>query len=254
MDERQTNITEGAGLEDSRINREFIDLLKKWYPPVLYLVVLVAGAYAGVRYLEQRRITKLDAAFSAFNEAELDRRPDRLIQVASQQKGKGAITELSLLSAADMHLQAYHLRIMPGTLGVDAADRLDDAQAQEMLTKAAGLYADVYEKAKGIEGRELLAIGARWGMAAVALTQKNYDAAEQGLKDVIAIAEPLGFDDLAGDARDLIASFPELRAQREPVNLKPVVSDIPESIAAPETAEEAPAETPDPNSDDPSDG
>ncbi len=221
----------------------------------MFVILIVAGAYAGVRYLEQKRIKDLDAAFFAFNEAELERRPDRLIQVASEQSGEGAIPELSLLSAADLHMQAYHLRIMPGTLGVDAADQLDDAQAQEMLDKAAELYARVFNEAKAEPGRELLAIGGRWGMAAVELSKKNFDAAEQALSEIIEIAQPLGFNDLAGDARALIQSFPELKEQRDPIYVEPAPTPQPEVPAEDQGESETPAEADTPTAtDDPTGG
>ena len=40
MDERQTQIRQGAGLEESRINTEFLDFLNKWSSPVLIVIGL----------------------------------------------------------------------------------------------------------------------------------------------------------------------------------------------------------------------
>ena len=45
MEERQTQIREGAGLEESKLNVEFIDWLQRWSTPIL---LLVAGAALGM--------------------------------------------------------------------------------------------------------------------------------------------------------------------------------------------------------------
>ncbi len=248
MDERQTKIVEGAGLEDSRINKEFIDLLQKWSTPVLLVILVVACGYAGLKYLERQRVRNLDAAFISFTEAELDQRPERMIEVASQNAGQGAVPAISRLNAADLYLRAYHLRSRPGTLGVAEEDQLDDAQAGEMLVKAGELYAEVFNKAKGAEGQELVALGGRWGMVAVALSQERYDAAEAGLNEIIPIAESQGFDTIVRDARALLASIPDLRTQREPVARTA-------TPAAADTTPEPEAETPEGDAPaDPSDG
>jgi len=249
MDERQTKIVEGAGLEDSRINKEFIDLLQKWSTPALLVILIVAGGYAGLKYLERQRVRNLDAAFISFTEAELDQRPERMIEVAADHSGQGAVPAISRLNAADLYLRSYHLRSRPGTLGVTEEDQLDDAQAGEMLVKAGELYAEVFNKAKDAEGQELVALGGRWGMVAVALSQEKYDAAEAGLNEIIPIAESQGFDTIVRDARALLDSFPELRAQREPVASAAPAPVTDDADAAPEA--DAPE---DDASADPSDG
>lgn len=233
MDERQTKIVEGAGLEDSRINREFIDTLQKWSTPALLVILLLAGGYWLVNFLEQQRVQNLDAAFASYSEAELERRPERLLEVADEHSGNGAVSSLATLTAADLHLQGYHLRTRPGTLGT-GEDRLDDAGVAGVLAEAGELYARVYNENRGKDGRELFTIGGRWGMVAVALSQGRFDEAESGLDEIVGIAEEQGFDGLADDARELKASIPELRTQRELV------------VVEPEPAEEEPAPAPAP--------
>ncbi len=236
MDERQTKIVEGAGLEDSRINREFIDTLQKWSTPVLLVVLLLAGGYWLVNFLEQRRVQNLDAAFASYSEAELERRPERLLEVAEEHSGNGAVSSLAILTAADLHLQGYHLRIQPGTLGSDG-DRLDDAAASEVLAEAGELYARVYNDNRGKDGRELFTIGGRWGMVAVALSQGRFDEAESGLDEIVGLAGEQGFDDLAEDARELKASIPQLRSQRELVAVETAPAEV-------EPAQDEPAPAP----------
>jgi len=244
MDERQTQIVEGAGLEDSRINREFLDLIQKWSTPVLLVVLVLAGGYAGVKYLERQRVKNLDAAFVSFVDAELEQRPERLIEIAGDSSGQGAVPAMARLTAADLYLQAYQLRTRPGTLGDAEEDKLDDAQAQEMLAKAGEVYTEVYNDVKDDDGKALLAMGSRWGMVAVALSQQRFDEAQAGLSEIISVADQNGFSTLADDARALLETLPDLREQRQPVAEAPEVpEDAPERQAEDAPGEEgAPAE------------
>jgi len=215
MDERQTQITEGAGLEESRINREFIDALQKWSTPVLLVILLIAGAYAGVNWLDQRQRTQLDAAFVAFRNAEMEGRPEALLDVAREHAGRGSVALVARLSAADMQLQSYHLRVRPGTQGLSDEDQLSEAEAMELLDEAGRTYAEVYDKASGRDGLELFAISGRWGAAAVALSKRDFDAAEAALEDVRSMASEHGLTSLAERAARTLESMPELRAQPE---------------------------------------
>lgn len=217
MDERQRQITEGAGLEESRINKEFIDLLQKWSTPVLLVILVIAGAYAGVQWYGQKQLETRDAAFIAFQSAELEARPEPLLEVAREYPGAGAVEELATLTAADLHLSAYHLRRAPGTQGIEPEDRLDDEQAREMLDQAAELYQDAYRQASAAAGRELLEISGLWGIAAVELSRGNFDAAEDRLQQVVEIAQAQRYAQLVARAEMLINDIPRLRDQRQPI-------------------------------------
>jgi len=221
MDERQTQITEGAGLEESRINKEFIDLLQKWSTPVLLLILLIAGAYAGVKWLENRQQTQLDAAFVAFRDAEMEGRPEALLDVAREHSGVGSVGIAARLAAADLQLEAYHQRVRPGTQGQSEEDRLSEAEAVELLDEAGETYAEVHERASGKDGLELLAISGRWGVAAVELSRGDFDAARAALEDVQSLATEHGYADLADRAARTIESIPALRDQPELVAAAP---------------------------------
>jgi predicted negative regulator of RcsB-dependent stress response len=242
MDERQRQITEGAGLEESRINKEFIDLLQKWSTPVLLVILVIAGAYAGVQWYGQKQLETRDAAFIAFQNAELEARPEPLLEVAQEYPGAGAVQELATLTAADLHLNAYLLRRAPGTQGVEPEDRLDDDQAREMLEKAGALYEDAYQEASAATGRELLEISALWGLAAVELSRGNFDAAESRLQQVVEIAESERYAQLVARAEMLINDIPRLRDQRQPVT--DLTEDAPAETENAETPEQEPAPAP----------
>ena len=45
LDRRTRQITEGAGLEESRLNQDFVEFLKKWSTPLLLVIVAAVAAY-----------------------------------------------------------------------------------------------------------------------------------------------------------------------------------------------------------------
>lgn len=245
MDERQRQITEGAGLEESRINKEFIDFLQKWATPVLLVILLLSGGYAGLQYLERQRIERLDAAFLAYDAAELEGRPERLLEVAREYDGAGAVEEMALLAAADLYYTAYYTRREPGAQALPGEEGLSDEEAETMLARAGELYEEAHSKASSAPGRELLAVGALWGLASVDLTKQNFDAAEGRLRDVAERASEAGYPQLANQARGLLDRLPELRAQRAPVVVEaPAETPDAEPEAEPEVEPETSAEPP----------
>jgi len=139
-----------------------------------------------------------------------------LLEVAADHAGQGAVEELAFLTAADLNFNAYRLRIRPGTRGDAPEDRLDDAAAEEALTAAGELYTRAFEDAQGKPGRELLEVGSRWGMAAVAMSEHRFGDAKSELEDIVKLCRAQGFDDLAQDAEGLLEKLPELESLREP--------------------------------------
>ena len=67
MDDRQTEIRAGAGLEDSRINKEFIDFLNKWSSPVIMVFAVAALVWAGLRWMEQKKLEKKYTALDSIS-------------------------------------------------------------------------------------------------------------------------------------------------------------------------------------------
>lgn len=165
MDDRQTQIRSGAGLEESRLNEEFIDFLKKWSTPVLWLIVVIGAAWWGLRYLKEQRIAKRDSAFAALNDAVSggNPSPSSLRTIAADYNGVGSVSELSLLQAIDIYLRAAISRVEPGAeidpltgLPGNEADLLDDDRARSYLSQARDLSRGVIDATAGVEGRELL--------------------------------------------------------------------------------------------------
>ncbi len=165
MDDRQTQIRSGAGLEESRLNEDFIEFLKKWSTPVLWLIVIVGAAWWGLRYLKEQRITKRDNAFATLNEAVSggNPSPSSLRTIAADYSGVGSVSELALLQTVDIYLAAAITGVEPGAeidplTGVPSneTDLLDGEQITSYLSQARDLSRGVIDSTAGVAGRELL--------------------------------------------------------------------------------------------------
>src|SRR5262249_19526881 len=68
-EERQTQIREGAGLEESKLNVEFIDWLQKWSTPILLLIALTALGILGYKKWEKAKLDEVDRGFGELTAA-----------------------------------------------------------------------------------------------------------------------------------------------------------------------------------------
>ncbi|MDX2132793.1 MAG: hypothetical protein SFY69_12155 [Planctomycetota bacterium] len=181
MDERQAQIRERAGLEESRLNVEFIDWLRKWGTPLLFLAAAASAVVWAKNYFERSGKEKVDRAFIELHQAsgQGNPNPDALAAVAAEYDGVRAVGLLARLEAADAYLRAVARGLKVGaviTLDAqgnptgelqNADDVLTDADREQYLARAGTLYAEVYERAKNEPARVLLALNAMYGMAAV---------------------------------------------------------------------------------------
>lgn len=186
MDQRQTQIREGAGLEESRLNTDLIDFLRKWSTPMLLVVVAVVAAYVLKARLDEARQGRIDAGFAELAAATVgDPSPDSLRAIAEQYAAVPAVRDQARMEAADAYLRAAISGLKPGaTLGPEGAvTNPEDAIAAEergwWLEQAAGLYEAVWAEASDEPRRGLLAAGAAFGMAAVEEMRGSLDAARQ---------------------------------------------------------------------------
>src|SRR5262245_7049428 len=99
MDERQAQIREGAGLDEARLNVEFIEFLKKWSTPLLVIIALVALGYFGLQKLREARHAALTTAFTQLDAARTSGNPSGLLAVADEHNGQGAVPEIARLQA-----------------------------------------------------------------------------------------------------------------------------------------------------------
>src|SRR4051812_13198792 len=115
MDERQTQIRERAGLEESRLNQEFIEWLRKWGTPIMLVVAVVAAAYALKDRWNKAADNKIDQGWQELEAVKQGGNvsPDALISLASDYEGVAAISPMARLEAADAYLDALRRGIKP---------------------------------------------------------------------------------------------------------------------------------------------
>lgn len=183
LDNRQTEIREGAGLEESRLNVEFIDFLKKYSTPILLVIAIVCVTYFGVTRYRLMVDQGLDEAFAQLDAARASRNPVSLIRVAEEFGEKASVGVLARLEAADLNLEAYRTGVPAGVV-VGRDDKLPEGTSlltPEERTKALGTAKDLYQQAfdrtKSEIGNATQAIGALFGLAAVAECDGKIDEA-----------------------------------------------------------------------------
>lgn len=219
MDERQSNIQEGAGLEESRVNTELLDFLNKWSVPVLFLVLVVSLGYMGWNYLQVQERTNRDIAFAEYAaqvEASTNPLPEAVQDIAEKHEGIGSIAPLARLRLGDIYLRAAMSGLEPGSsldgngLPESEDDLLDEDGRARYLDFATGAYRAALDATRDTPGKELLAINALYGLAAAAGTAGDRDAAADYYIQAATLADSAGFARLAVVARGRAADLPGL--------------------------------------------
>lgn len=202
MDERQTQIKSGAGLEESRINQDFLNFLNKWSSPVLTVIAVAALVWAGLRYLEQRELERVDRAFGDLHDTLVDGNPapSSLINIANEYSGVRAVPELAKLSTIDLYLNAYLRGVHPGTeinpatgLPVNEADALDEQQRLSYLDQADTIVREILSKTESDPDKSVVTIAALSRAAAVAESRGEFDTAREDYNKIAALAEANAF-------------------------------------------------------------
>src|SRR5262245_21418617 len=108
MEERQTQIREAAGLEESKLNVEFIDWLRRWSTPAMGLVVLVALGFVVSNRIEKSRAAAVDKAFEEFAAAadQANPSPETLKTLATENSGIRGVPLMAEMRAADIYLDS----------------------------------------------------------------------------------------------------------------------------------------------------
>ncbi len=247
MDERQQQIRERAGLEESRLNQDFIDFLQKWGSPLLMVVALVALGYVGWQKYQKREDEKVGAAFAALEAARsgANPSPDTLISVADEWKGRGAVPLLARREAADIYLDCAARGIKPGTTVnndgtlANADDEVKTPEErEELLKQAESSYQWIVDQTRNDDDKSPHTMAGLYGLAAVAETRGDWDKAKGYYDQVIAIAEHKGFANHVAVAKKRRDSLGEL-AKAEPV---PYKAQVPPGIEQPKP--EVPTLTP----------
>ncbi|MDF1810001.1 MAG: hypothetical protein P1U42_09930 [Phycisphaerales bacterium] len=220
MDDRQTKIREGAGLEDSRVNQEFIDFLNKWSSPVLLTLAVAALIYAGMQYLERQKIARIDQAFSEFESATTGANPSpaSLKTLADEYSGVRSVPELALLTTSDIYLNAFVVGFRPGAETnpntgelINEADLLDETQRKVYLEQAGDMAQQVLDLTKDATGKELIAMQAYSRLAAVKEGMRDFDGAKAQYQSLETLATKHFYESIASFATNRIESLEEIK-------------------------------------------
>lgn len=195
MDERHGQIREGAGLDEARLNVEFIDFLKKWSTPILVVIAVVALGYFLLQKRRDSRVAARAAAYAQLDAAREAGNPAGLIAVADEHRGEGAVAEMAYLTLADIYLASSRLGITPegrvdgaGTPD-DPASLLSDEQKAQQLEKAAEFYKKVLDATSGKPDMAIHTIGGLYGLAAVAESKGDLEAARRHYETIETAAK-----------------------------------------------------------------
>lgn len=215
MDQRQTQIRERAGLEEARINQDFVLFLQKWGTPVLLVLAAISLAYFLWNKQKQRTADRSEQAFAEFNAslAGESPSPEALQQIAEDYRDVPGVSDLAALAAADAHLRMVIAGVKPtATLNPDGTlaspdDALTADERAAHLDRAQGLYARVLDDSKGNPARLLRAVQSLYGLAAVAESRGQNDQAKARYEELAALTESTEFVIHARIARERAAAL-----------------------------------------------
>ncbi len=267
MDDRQTDIKAGAGLEDSRINKEFIDFLNKWSSPVIMVIAVAALVWAGLGWMEQKKIEKLDQAFGELQAATMGGNPSpaSLNALAETFAGVRAVPEIAKLTTTDLYLSAYLQGVQPGAQldqftgePINEADKLDENQRQLYLDQAGTLAQEVIALSESDEGKALLTMHGLIRAGSVAECKRDFDGAKAYYARVISLADQVQIPSLSAfgqmriDALDTFNQDMTLPSKNDLVALPgEEIPDLPELPVIPESEDAPSADSQEPASDQP---
>lgn len=217
MEDRiQGGLKEGAGLEESRLNKEFIDFLQIWGPRVLIVIAAIAGAYFLYGKYTLSREAAMARAFAELDAAVIARNPGSLLLVAEEQSGKAAVPLLARLAAADLYLEASRTGVPPGIIlevtGAlpEGTVFLTEDEKNAQLGKAAAEYQTVLANTERSDDLAIQAISALFGLASVAESRGELDKAKANYSKLIEIANRVGYTREAKAAQSRIDTLPSL--------------------------------------------
>jgi len=218
MEDRiQGGLKEGAGLEESRLNADFIEFLRKWGTPVLMVIAVVAGGYFLYGRYQLSRDAAMASAFAELDAATVSRNPSSLIRVAEEQSGRAAVPLMARLAAADLYLDASRTGIPAGiqldpTTGAlpDGTVFLTAEEQKAQLDKAATEYEAVLRGVGRDDGKAIHAVSALFGLASVAESRGEMDKAKERYTALIELANRVGFTREAAAAEKRIETLPTL--------------------------------------------
>ena len=218
MDQRQAQIRERAGLEEARLNEEFIDFLRKYGWLLLLLMGLAFGATAARRYYKEYNVKKIDSAFvdleGTLSSGNVS--PNALLAVASDHSDIRAVPDIAKLEAADAYLSAVRRGIKPGAKVepdgsvASSDDLITDADRETFLGSAQSLYQEIYDRNHTNLNRKVMTLGTIFGLAAVAESRRDLDKAKGYYEQIITLTDKTTFSGQGLVAKQRIDRLPGL--------------------------------------------
>lgn len=237
-------IRTNAGLDESRLNQDFVDFLKKWSVPLLGVVAAVVGAYAAVNYYQQSRRAALESAFRDLSSEQRTGSPAGLLRVAKDHGGVGSVAILAKLDAADIFALAAFSGLAPGAeLDAQRApkkpeDLLGPEARATTLAQAATLYEEVIDATADEPGMEAHALRAIFWLAAARETQQRFDEAKALYERAAGLAERTNKPALAAVAKKRL----ETMADAMSAPALPREAEVVTAAKKPEVPTQLPAE------------
>lgn len=212
-DDRRREVEVGAGLQESRLNEDFIDALKKHGPKVIYALAAVVLVVYGVSFYKQHKANQKDEAFAQLEQVSAE--PDALIDVAKQTEGQGSVPLMARIEAANALMDSARARIRAGVLPSEAKpeDTLSDAQVQEQYQKAASELEAVIKLTEGTD-KHLILQAARWGLASAKISLGDNEAAKKIVNDYVAFADTHGLKSQAETGRKRLVKMERAEAPK----------------------------------------
>ncbi len=219
MDPRQAQIRERAGLEESRLNQDFIEALRKYSTPVLLVLAIAAGGYVALNKYRKAQTEKLESAFTEFEAANSSTAPspESLKRVAEDHGKVGAVAALAKMRAADALMDSVRSGLRPGAKVTPTGalekpeDAITDEERKTFLASAEALYSEVAQLTANHAPQLPLRVGAIFGLAAVAESRQDYEAAKAKYDEIIRLTEHTQFKMHADVAKARIAKLDELK-------------------------------------------
>ncbi|MEM7755465.1 MAG: hypothetical protein AAF297_07490 [Planctomycetota bacterium] len=218
MDDRQTQIKEGAGLEESRVNQDFVDFLRKWSQPVLLLIVIISAAWFAWQRWTAYTVGRTNDAFAEYEAVANapDPLPASLRAIAEAYADVGSIAPLAQLRLGDVHMTAVRRGLEPGAAldpfgnPENDADVLDDGAKDDHLGRAQTAYRAAIDAASGDPSKAVMVVSGHFGLAAVAEARGDADAARAEYERAATIARDAGLTGLPAVAEERMTTLASL--------------------------------------------
>lgn len=192
---RPSQLRVGAGLEESRLNQDFLDFLRKWSTPILLVAALGALSFVAYQKYAQAKRDNIDRAFREYEEVSSSSMPspDSLAAVARQYTGIEAVPALSHNGAGDSLMFTLKTGLKAGAKLKDDGspespdDVLKDADRTTILAQAEENYQLALDESIKNPAQRPVTFGALFGLASVAESKGDMDKAKSLYERVISL-------------------------------------------------------------------